>query len=79
MMCLQCGADIDAGVAMCPDCGQSPYEPPGGLRAPNAPVAEVARTNAEDEGGQAASAPLVQRGRHHPMSWGIGVSPTAQT
>lgn len=55
MMCLQCGADIDAGLPTCTDCGQSPYEPPGGLRAPNAPVAP---TTAEGEVANAASALL---------------------
>ncbi len=55
MMCLRCGADIDAGVATCPDCGKSPYEPPGGVRAPNAPMADA---SAESEVAGAASALL---------------------
>ncbi len=41
MMCLSCGETIDAGVALCPECGKSPYEPPSSVRAPNAPSAAL--------------------------------------
>ncbi len=42
MMCLSCGETIDAGVALCPECGKSPYEPPEAVRAPNSPSALLA-------------------------------------
>ncbi len=42
MMCLQCGDEIDAGVALCPLCGKSPYEPPSVARPANSPASSYA-------------------------------------